>query len=223
MVWDLIKSGIDTFSNVANTVAPLVGPAQQILGAIRGPQMSSVPSVPTPQAETYVTGLLQQLADPNSRLLADLQAKEFGNLYDSFGGDIKRMQMADRRSQALGRDPTFFAPERRDEQVNYLMSRGAPQLQQQARQNALENILSATGVKGFAGAQAGRALEYQKRQAKAMEDFAGQQQAAGGLPGRIGTAVQGIEDIMDIFGKNRQDNIIWNERPQAPQSMVYKY
>lgn len=223
MVWDLIKGGIDTFSNAVNTVAPLVGPAQQIMGAIRGPQMAEVPSLPAPQAETYVTGLLQQLADPNSQLLANLQEKEFGNLYDSFGGDIKRMQMADRRSQVMGRKPTFFAPERRDEQVAYLMSRGAPQLQQQARANALENILSATGVKGFAGAQAGRALEYQKRQAKAMEDFANQQQSAGGLPGRIGTAVEGIEDIMDIFSRGRQDNIIWNERPQTPQSMVYKY
>lgn len=101
-------------------------------------------NVPT-AAEKQSAKLYAALADPNSPLLQQFtQQQRDLNLAD-FQTQIREMQLADRRAGQMGRSPTFFQPERADEVVNYLTTRGMAGLNANAQQQAIDRIRQAAG------------------------------------------------------------------------------
>lgn len=143
-------------------------------------------NVPT-AAERQSAEMYAALADPNSPLLQQFAKQEQDANVSNFLTQIRSMQNADRRQQALGRAPTFFNPERADEAVSFLTSRGLPQMQQQARETAFNRILAAArGVQTNQAPQAGR-------QAVGMQTGVSNAAYRSTLPARI----------MDIFSQNR--------------------
>lgn len=130
--------------------------ATQIYGQSQTNRAIKVNNVATP-AERSSQALYAALADPNSPILKNLTASEDENNLNNFQQQITQMQLADRRAQAMGRSPTFFNPERADESINYLTTRGLPQLHQAARAAAMQRLIAAAGGKaGAMGAQATR-------------------------------------------------------------------
>ncbi len=108
-------------------------------------------------AETQQNALYQALLDPNNPMTQQLSAQDRANNLANFQRQISEMQLADRRSVNAGRVPTFFNPERADEAVSYLTSRGLPQMDALAQQQAQARILQAAqGIGGLQGAQQGR-------------------------------------------------------------------
>lgn len=99
-------------------------------------------NVATP-AEKQAQAIYAALADPNSQLFQQMADAEYADSLPAFQQHITEMQLADRRAQALGRSPTFFNPERADEAVSYLTSRGLPGLRTQAKSNAQTRLLNA--------------------------------------------------------------------------------
>lgn len=113
-------------------------------------------NVPT-AAETQSAQLYAALADPNSQLVQQFQKQEQEQGMAAFLSQLRSMQGADRRQQALGRSPTFFNPERADEAVSFLTSRGMPGIAANAKTAALNRILAAAnGIQTNQGPQADR-------------------------------------------------------------------
>lgn len=180
-----------------NTISQAVGPIQQILGAIRGPQKPKIQ--PQPAAEKYAMSLLRALADPGNSLLKSIQQEEFQNLRSGQQSDIKSKVLADRREQSMGRSPVFFDPERADENISYQISRGTPLLQQQAHQNAIQRILKAAGVGDYAGAESDRMQNY----FAALGENEKTNALQGGITGRIGQTNDALQQILKIFQQGK--------------------
>lgn len=137
-----------------------IGPIANLIAGIRGQKQANSAitqsNVPT-QAETQQNALYQALLDPNSPLLASLSEQDRVKNLEGFQSQIRAMQLADRRGQAMGRAPTFFNPERADEAVSFLTSRGLPQLNALAQEQAQNRIIrAATGYSTMQPAQADR-------------------------------------------------------------------
>lgn len=165
----------------------------QVLGAVRG---SSKPKIqPMPESERYAISLLKALAEPNNSLVKSLEDEEFRGLRSGVQEDIRSKVLADRREQSLGRAPVFFDPERADENIAFQISRGTPLLKQQARQNAISRILDASGVGRFSGAESERAQNYYA----ALGERSKGNILQGGITGRAGEGLGGLQKILDIF------------------------
>ena len=129
-----------------SSLAPIVG---QIIGYNQAQKAVKKYNVPT-ASEKRSNALYEALLDPNSGLLNSLTQEERFSARESFLSQLRDMQLADRRSQSVGRAPTFFQPERADEAVNFLTSRGLPMLNAIAAQRAQERISgSAAGIRGL--------------------------------------------------------------------------
>ena len=144
------------FLGAINTMSPLVKLISEIGGRNKQAKVIRQTNVPT-TAETQSDALLQALIDPNNPLLATLTAQDRETGLNDFQSQIRTMQQADRREGAMGRQGTFFNPERADEAVSFLTSRGIPQVGAMARETAMQRILNAaTGKRQLMPAQQGR-------------------------------------------------------------------
>lgn len=140
---------IDSISPVVNLIAQLRG----VNGANKAITRNNV----APPAEKESHALYAALSDPNSPIFQKLLAAQKGQNLNDFQSQIREMQLADRRAGQMGRSPTFFNPERADEAVSFLTSRGLPQINNIAEQQTMNRILaSANGIGGQAPAQANR-------------------------------------------------------------------
>jgi hypothetical protein len=110
------------------------------------------------QAETRANSLYEALLQPNNSLVRSQQEEGTRLGIEGLLTQIREMQNADRRSVARGRrGGTFSDPERRDEFLDYSISRGLPYIQQQALENARTNIGNqANSIKGFIPTQDAR-------------------------------------------------------------------
>lgn len=145
-----------------------IGPIASLVGQLRGQSQANRAiknnNVPT-AAEKQSQALYAALADPNSPLLQQFTQQQKALNLDDFQRQIKEMQLADRRAGQMGRAPTFFQPERADEIVNYLTTRGMPQLNANAQSQAIQRITEAAqGIRGAQPAQAGRLNTNMQRQ-----------------------------------------------------------
>jgi hypothetical protein len=200
------------FLQMAAQAAPAV---MQILGAFKG---SDKPKIqPMPESERYAISLLKALAEPNNSLLKQIQAEEFRGLRSGVQSDIKSKVLADRRENSMGRAPVFFDPERADENINYQISRGTPLLQQQSQQNAIQRILQAAGVGGYAGAESYRQQNYYGALAEQSKGKILQ----GGVTGRIGQGTDALQKILDIFSKGMDGRPSWEREPYGPPKTFY--
>ncbi len=137
-------------------VSPWVNLISQLQGVKGANKAITQNNVPT-QAETDSNALYKALLDPNSPLMAHLTEQAKSDNLSGFQSQINEMQLADRRAQSMGRSPTFFNPERADEAVSYLTTRGIPQMNAMAGQTAQNRIVQAAGgIAGFAPAQRAR-------------------------------------------------------------------
>lgn len=93
------------------------------------------------QSETRSNALFEALLQPNNSLVRSQQEEGTRLGIEGLLTQIRQMQNADRRSVARGRrGGTFSDPERRDEFLDYSISRGLPYIQKQALENARNNL-----------------------------------------------------------------------------------
>lgn len=198
-------------------ITQAIGPIQQILGAIRGPEKPKMQ--PQPQSERYAISLLKALTDPNNSLLKSIQEEEFQGLRSGVQSDIKSKVLADRREQSMGRAPVFFDPERADENINYQISRGTPMLQQQSQQNAIQRILKAAGVGNYAGAESDRQQNFYA----ALGEQKKGELLQGGITGRLGQGNDALMQILKIFQSSQKKPEMFGPFQQAKPYNQMRY
>lgn len=135
---------------------PLMNMAAGFIGQRNANKAVTRNNVPT-AAEGQYNKIIQELMNPDSPLLKRLSERDRQSAIEAFQGQIRTMQTADRRNTAMGRQPTFFNPERADEAVNFLTSRAMGQMGAGADKLARDRILqAATGYQSLMPAQQGR-------------------------------------------------------------------
>jgi len=137
-------------------LGPAINLASQIWGQRSANRAVSRYNVPT-GAEKRTNALYEAILNPNSGLLQQLSQQERDQAQSAFLSQLREMQLADRRAQAMGRAPTFFNPERADESINFLTSRGLPMLNAIASERAQNRVTgAATGIGGLIPQQVAR-------------------------------------------------------------------
>ena len=102
------------------------------------------------QAESRANALFEALLQPNNSLVRQQQDEGARLGIEGLLTQIRAMTNADRRRTARGGRGSLVDPERRDEFLDYSLSRGLPYIQQQALNDARTNIGNqAAGIKGF--------------------------------------------------------------------------
>lgn len=143
------------------------------------------------QAEEQSMGLYQALLDPENSLVKRNAAMETRTGVEGLLKTLRAAQMMDQRSGLRGKGATFADPERRDEFIDYAISRGMGGIQQNAMETARTNIGNqAAGLRGFIPVQQQR----QQDILKAKNNY-GQYRNE-----QLGT---GIDELMKIL-KSRQ-------------------
>lgn len=178
-------------------------------------------NVATP-AERSSQAIYAALADPNSPILKNMTDTQDATNLNNFQRQITEMQLADRRAQSMGRSPTFFSPERADETVNYLTTRGLPQLHQAAQDTAMQRLIEAAG--GQAGAMGPQAARQQ------VSGYQGISNAVTntGYPAQIIAALQGKDPnsiqnpMMGFMNQSPMLNNTYNQNTTSSNQMRYQ-
>jgi hypothetical protein len=176
----------------------LGGAASNIGGIINAlgigkPKMNYGPS----PSEAQANSLFQALLDPNNSLVKQNTDVNLMRGMQSFLMQLRQMQMLQNRNTSRGVRGAFFNPERADETINFLTTRGLPAMQEQARDKATSDIRStATGLSGFAKGEQDRINAQNKNRGIDYQNF----QTQGGWGGAIKQGVGGIQDLLKILG-----------------------
>lgn len=150
---------------------------------------------PTP-SESQANSLFQALLDPNNSLVKQNTDVNLQKGMQDFLMQLKLMQMADARRGARGLRGTFFNPERADETINYLTTRGLPAITEQARDKATTDIRNtANSLRGFAPAEMERRNQEQKNRGVDYQNF----QVQGGYGGVVDRATSGVQDLLRVL------------------------
>ena len=151
-----IESFFASLAPAIKQISPLVSLISDMRGKNQAYGAARAGNVPS-QAETQQNALYQALLDQNSPIMKQLVDQDRAtNLADLQTG-IRERQLADRREVSMGRRPTFFNPERADEAVSFLTSRGLAGANTLANQTAIQRLLSAaSGFGNLQPAQVGR-------------------------------------------------------------------
>jgi hypothetical protein len=187
-----------------------IGDLVKLIGEIRGRQKTNTAinqtNVPT-GAESQANALYQALLDPNNPMLEQLSAPERERNMADFQSQIRAMQLADRRAGAMGRSPTFFNPERADEAVSYLTSRGMPQVNALSRQQAQQRVMqAASGISGQIPLQAGR-------QERSMQQGVSNAGYNSQVPSKIWDILQSLQQNPQVMTTAPSKSpILWNDQ-----------
>lgn len=101
-------------------------------------------------AEAESMAILKALQDPNNSLVRSNADAESRLGVEGLLKTLRAAQIMDQRAQGRGRGATFSDPERRDEFIDYAISRGIGGIQQNAMETARNNLAAqATGLRGF--------------------------------------------------------------------------
>lgn len=113
-------------------------------------------------AEQRVAEIAAILRDPDTSPLFKAQlAAEFESLMQPVQQNITMQRLADRRAMLRGQRPGFFNPERADENIDYLTSRGSQNIMSQARANVLRRLMdSAAEYRGVGEGERSRLQGY---------------------------------------------------------------
>jgi len=148
------------------------------------------------QAEKESYAIYQALQDPNNSLVKQNADMEARTGIEGLLRTLRAAQTMDQRAQSRGRGATFSDPERRDEFIDYAVSRGIGGIQQNAMNTARTNLSNtAAGLKGFIPIQDQRlqaGLTAQNNYGQYQND-------------RVGT---GIDQLMSIL--RPKETINWN-------------
>jgi hypothetical protein len=178
-------------------VAPLVGGIGSLLDVFgfKKPKQNYGPS----PAEQQAMSLLMALAEPKNSLVEQRTQENLQSGVNDFLMQLKQMQMMDARRGARGQRGTFFNPERADETVDYLTSRGMPKLVADARNKARSDIAAtASGLQGFAVPQQARIDQQNKDRLAGYERF----NLGGGFAGMSGKVMGGLQDLLGAMTPN---------------------
>lgn len=192
-----------------NDLAPWVDLAGQIFGRNQANKAVTKNNVAT-RAEIESNALYRAMLDPNSPQMRALTEQNRAQNLSDFQQQLNQMQMADRRATSLGRAPTFFNPERADESLSYLTSRGLPQLNALAQQQAMSQMgNTAAGIRGTMAAQQGR-LDTRMQQGVSNASY------NSGIPSRI-------VDILSSLGGQSQMTPFLNGSNMTRQPVPGQY
>jgi len=159
---------------------------------------------PTP-SEAQANSLFQALLDPNNSLVKQNTDINMQKGMQDLLMQLKLMQMQGTRQQARGVRNTFFNPERADETVNYLLTRGQPAIADNARNTAKTDIRNtAQSLLGFVPGEQARS---NARNANRDRDYSAFQ-TAGGFGGLGG----GLQDLLKALTGGGGGSLPW----QAP-------
>lgn len=176
------------FLNTVNDIGTGIG---SLLGAL-GKGKPKLNYGPTP-SEMQANSLFQALLDPNNSLVKQNTDANMQKGMLDFLMSLKQMQMAGNRAQARGVRSAFFSPERADESINYLLTRGQPAIVEKARETARNDIYNtANALKGFAGIEQSRINAQNQNAITNAANF----QAQGGYGGMFNAAGSGLIDFL---------------------------
>lgn len=168
-----------------DSVNPLVSLIAGIQGRNRANKAVTAGNVPT-AAETQSNAIYQALLHPDSPLMQSASEQDRARNLADFQQQLTEMQLADRRAQSMGHAPTFFQPERADEAISYLTSRGLPQVNAMSQQQTNQRLLqAASGISGQVGPQQQR-LNTTRQQGVSNASYGSQ------VPNQIMSILQGL-------------------------------
>lgn len=202
MPWLNQSSGFDSLIDVGSGIENLFNLFNNPGKAV---QKAAVNQGPTPSERTAAS-LYGALVQPNNSLIKQLSEDNLQRGVGAMLSQIRAMKMAGNRQLARGQRSTFFNPERADESIDFVTSRGLPALQELAMNRAREDVTKAAS--GFGGLSKNEYLRQQAQQ-RARETMAAQQnqggkvKAAGNSIGDIMKTVGGIASIAGLFSDSR--------------------
>lgn len=144
---------------------------------------------PTP-AESQAMSLIMAMNDPNNSLVQHNTQQNLQKGMQDFLMQLKQIQMMNARGQARGQRPFIFSPERADETIDYLTTRGLPAITERARETAKSDIgRQAEALTGIANIEKQRQDQTNATKKSDYALFSGQG-GFGGLGGALGNGVQ---------------------------------
>lgn len=153
---------------------------------------------PTP-SEAQANSLFQALLDPNNSLVKQNTDINMQKGMQDMLMQLKLLQMQNARGQARGLQPALFSPERADETINYLLTRGQPAIAETARNKATGDIRNtATDLLKFQPYEQQRINDQafnNQNDYTAFQNKGGYSQFGGGL-----------QDLLKIFPPQKQSN-----------------
>lgn len=138
--------------------------------------------------------LYRAITDPNNPMLKRLTTDNTQAGMHALLMQLKQSQMMDSKRTGRNLRGTFFSPERTDETINYLLSRGAPAIEENARTGAINQML----------ASAGGLSRVNSMTSSAMMTQAAGKDAAGGMAGKIGELSKGIQGLIGTIQQPQQ-------------------
>lgn len=146
-------SFLSDLGNIAGQVTPVAQGIGGLINAIRGARgiesTGNAALQPTASEIEYKT-LLDAITNPESARFKSVAEQEYKSNVDAFLEQLRMLTQQGNRQLARGQRSTIFNPERADETINYLTTRGLPKLQQQSRESARNTIAAAaTGMRGM--------------------------------------------------------------------------
>lgn len=183
-------------SGMAGAATPVMGGIGSLLNAfgVGKPKMNNS----APESERAAQALIMALSEPNNSLVQHETDLGMQRGMNDFLTQIRQYQMADARRGAKGLRGQFFSPERADENIDFLTSRGLPEIGFKAREQAVNEITSrANALLKFAPAQQAR---LDQKNGYARTAYANQQ-GQGGLGGMGNMFGGGLQNLFSsLFG-----------------------
>lgn len=145
-------------------------------------------------SEARANALFQALLDPNNSLVKQNTDINMQRGMQDLLMQLRLMQIQGTRQQARGVRNTFFDPERADDVVNYLLTRGQPAISEAARNKATGDIRStAESLLKF--------QPYEQERINARDENRGKDYQQFQLGGGYEKLGQGLQDLLgSIFG-----------------------
>lgn len=171
---------------------------------------------PTP-SEAKASSLFQALLDPNNSLVKQNTDINLQKGMQDFLMQLKQMQMLDARRSNRGMRGTFFNPERADETINYLTTRGMPAIAEKAREKATGDIRNtANDLIRFVPIEQERINTQDERSRTAYASH----QARGGYGGIADQFGRGLQDLLRMLVPS-QNTLPWQSAGNVNPSGGY--
>lgn len=144
-------------------------------------------------SQQQAASMLLALNQPNNSLVEQETQQNMQKGMQDFLMQLKQMQMLDARRMGRGVRPTFFNPERADETVNYLTTRGLPAMTEAARNKARSDIAGrAQTLSGIGDAEQKLANQKYSDSRQKYDYFMGQ----GGFGGSLATGTRSLINLL---------------------------
>lgn len=172
---------------------------------------------PTP-SEAQASSLFQALLDPNNSLVKQNTDINMQRGMQDMLRQLKIMQMQNARGQARGLRPFLFSPERSDEVLNYLLTRGQPAIAEEARNKATGDIRNtAQSLMGFVPYERDRLNAQYANKNRDYSEF----KTAGGFGGMFNRFGGGLQNLLKVLMPRPQQDYGEQFGPWQPNQQPY--